>query len=246
MFNYYIISNRYSSCGYKKITTSAQNEITEKIYSEHLEIFIACPISSEDIIINTYPTRSPTLEDKRDLLTLPIFRNLSLEIRLVSGSFPTYKISWGDSTIDVVDSNANKKFPRNNISLVHQFNQLLNKPQVKYQLQISVCNQFSCGERFIPIKVTKCGPPLLKIDHEMEAKVLPRDQKNEILLEWENRFPECATVDWNEYFFEYHISELFIGTESYLDKIQSTIQQDLSLVKFAIPKFTLQVAGKKI
>ena len=237
--------DRYSSCGYKRVTTSAQNEITDRIYSEtDLEIFVACPISSKDIFITTYPT-IPTPGDNSHHLTVPIFRNLSLDIHLASGSFPVFNISWGDDTFDVIDFYSNAKFPRDNLSLAHQFNQLLIQAKQR-QLRISVCNQFSCGERSIAIKVTKCGPPLLEIDHDAETMLLPRDQENEIFLKWKNHFPECAYVDWNEYFFEYHVSELSIGTENYLDEIQSKIEQDFCQVILTIPKFTLQVEGEKI
>ena len=162
---------------------------------------------------------------------------------MVSGSFPIYNISWGDSLFDVVDSYSDERFParRNNISLVHRFRKLLEKPE-KHQLKISVCNQFSCGERSILIKVTKCGPPLLKIN--MEPKLLPRDQQNAIFLEWQNLYPECASVEWNEYSFQYHLSELSIGKENYFDKIKSTIEQDQSRVKLTIPEFTLPDKGE--
>ena len=223
---------RYSSCGYKKIRTSVKNEITQRIDGKELEIFVASPISNDDIVVTTYPRAVD------DLVTLPIFRNLSLMIHLLSGSFPVYNVSWGDSTFDIIDASIERS-PRN-VSFIHQYNQpFVGSNQL---LKISACNQFSCGERHFPVKVSKCGPPLLSIDRE--PIVLKRDQMHEIFLKWKNFFQECTFVKWDEY-FGFHISELNMGNKSYLAKIQSRIEQHSGRVRLTIPPYIFR-EGKMV
>lgn len=189
-------------------------------------IYVACPISNDDIRITSYPM----VVD--GLITIPFFRNFSLDIFLDAGSFPFYNVSWGDSLFDTFDG-SQEKTPQN-VSLLHRYQE---PSDDHFLIEITVCNQFSCGEKKAPMKVSKCGPPLLRISKE--PIILKRDKLSDIILEWSNGYPECASVDKSDY-FGYHVSKISLDNESFIEKIKWRVEYSSNRLLLQIPPYTLK------
>lgn len=145
----YLVNFRYSKCGRYVATLTASNSVSSKQCTIRTDVI--CRISGVDSITTNPPIKNNVIE---------VFINttLSIEVNLLTGSFPEFSITWGDGNTSKATQNSNV------IPTVYKTQHIYRKGG-RFNWNLLVTNKINSENKTLTISVKHCPLPVVEFQY---------------------------------------------------------------------------------